>query len=75
MRNAWCSFTYNKVSGTYAGQSNNASAMRWKLENLRLLLDQGAGARVFDVLRPPRANCCRGACGLRHRHDEPGVEA
>ncbi len=79
MRNAWCSFTYNKVSGTsttrkvifrpdgvmtinggaetysagyggtYAGQSNNANAMRWKLENLRLLLDQGAGDGYQDI--------------------------
>ncbi len=77
--NAWCSFTYNKVSGTsstrrvvfrpdgvmtinggaetysagyggtYAGQSNNASAMRWKLENLRLLVDDRGGAGYQDI--------------------------
>jgi hypothetical protein len=79
MSSAWCSFTYNKVSGTstthrvlfradgvmtinggaetyssgtggtYAGQSNNASAMRWKFENLRLLIDDRSGAGYQDI--------------------------
>ena len=79
MNNAWCSFTYNKVSGasttrkvmfrpdgvmtinggaegyssgyggTYASQSNNASAMLWKFENLRLLVDDRGGAGYQDV--------------------------
>ena len=70
---AWCSFTYNKVSGTsttrkvvfrpdgvmtinggaetyssgyggtYSGQSASSGALRWKLENLRLYVDQGGG--------------------------------
>ena len=76
---AWCSFTYNKVSGTsttckvvfrpdgvmtinggaetyssgyggtYAGQSNNASAVLWKFENLRLLVDDRGGAGYQDI--------------------------
>jgi hypothetical protein len=76
---AWCSFTYNKTSGTsttrkvvfrpdgvmlvsggaetyssgyggtVAGQSNSAGAMRWKLENQRLFVDQGGGAGFQDV--------------------------
>lgn len=76
---AWCSFTYNKVSGTsttrkvifrpsgvmtvnggaetyssgyggtYGGQSNTAGAMRWRLENLRVFVDQGAGAGFQDI--------------------------
>jgi hypothetical protein len=76
---AWCSFTYNKVSGTstkrkvvfrpdgvmtinggaetyssgyggtYAGQSSNASAMLWKFENLRLLVDDRSGAGYQDI--------------------------
>jgi hypothetical protein len=76
---AWCSFTYNKVSGTsttqrvvfrsdgqlfinggaetyssgaagsYAGQSNNGGVMRWRLENLRLLIDAGDGNGWQDV--------------------------
>lgn len=76
---AWCSFTYNKVSGTsttrkvifradgvmtinggaetyssgyggtYAGQSNNTSAMLWKFENLRLLVDDRSGAGYQDI--------------------------
>ena len=76
---AWCSFTYNKVSGTsttqrvvfrpdgqmfvngggetynaggngsYAGQSSNSSAMRWRLQNLRLLIDAGDGSGWQDV--------------------------
>jgi hypothetical protein len=79
MSSAWCSFTYNKVSGTsttrrvvlrpdgvmtvngaaesysagsggtYAGQSNNSSVMRWKYEGLRLYLDDGSGAGFQDV--------------------------
>jgi len=79
MANAWCSFTYNKVSGTsttrkvvfrpdgvmlvnggaetyssgyggtYAGQSSNRGAMRWQVQNLRLLVDQGGGAGFEDV--------------------------
>jgi hypothetical protein len=77
--NAWCSFTYNKVSGasstsrvvfrpdgvltmnsghetyssgyggTYAGQSNNAGSMLWKVENLRLYVDQRDGSGFRDV--------------------------
>jgi nucleoid-associated protein YgaU len=76
---AWCSFTFNKVSGTskttrvvfrpdgvltsngdtqtynsgpagsYAGQSNTAGAMRWKLENLRLYIDPGDGSGFQDI--------------------------
>lgn len=76
---AWCSFTYNKVSGTsttrkvifrpdgvmminggsetyssgyggtYAGQSNSAGAMKWRVENLRLFLDQGDGSGFQDI--------------------------
>ncbi|MEI7704141.1 MAG: hypothetical protein WCK73_06045 [Deltaproteobacteria bacterium] len=76
---AWCSFTYNKVSGTsttrkvvfrrdgvmlmsggaetyssgqggtYAGQSRKQDALRWKVESLRLYVDQGAGAGFQDV--------------------------
>jgi hypothetical protein len=79
MSSAWCSFTYNKVSGTsttrrvvlrpdgimtinggaetyssgsggtYAGQSSNSNAMRWKYEGLRLYLDDGRGAGFQDV--------------------------
>jgi hypothetical protein len=79
MNNAWCSFTYNKVSGTsttrrvvfrpdgvmsinggaetyssgyggtYAGQSNNSSAVLWKLENLRVLVDDRSGAGYQDI--------------------------
>ena len=77
--NAWCSFTYNKVSGTsttrrvvfradgvmtthggaetyssgyggtYAGQSNNAGAMLWRLENLRVYVDDQSGAGYQDI--------------------------
>jgi hypothetical protein len=77
--NAWCSFTYNKTSGTsttrkvvfrpdgvmtvnggaetyssgyggtYAGQSRNGGAMRWRLENLRVFVDQGNGAGFQDI--------------------------
>jgi hypothetical protein len=76
---AWCSFTYNKVSGTsttrkvvfrpdgmmtinggaetyssghggtVAGQSRSQGAMRWKMENLRLYVDQGGGSGFQDV--------------------------
>lgn len=76
---AWCSFTYNKSSGTsttrkvvfrpdgvmtvnggaetyssgyggtVAGQSNSSGAMRWKLENLRMYVDQGGGAGFQDI--------------------------
>lgn len=75
----WCSFTYNKVSGTsttrkvifkangvmtvnggaetyssgyggsYAGQSNTAGSMHWKLKNLRLFIDQGDGAGYQNI--------------------------
>ena len=70
---AWCSFTYNQLSGTSttrkvvfrtdgvllmtdgaetyssgyggvaAGQSGSSGALRWKLENLRVYIDQGGG--------------------------------
>ena len=76
---AWCSFTYNKTSGTsttrkvifrpdgvmtvnggaetyssgyggtVAGQSSSANAMLWKLENLRLYVDQRDGAGFQDI--------------------------
>ena len=76
---AWCSFTYNKVSGTsttrkvvfrpdgvmtvnggaetyssgyggtVAGQSKSSNVMRWKLENLRMYVDQGDGAGFQDI--------------------------
>jgi hypothetical protein len=76
---AWCSFTYNKVSGTsttrkvvfrpdgamtvnggaetysagyggtFAGQSKSQGAMRWKMENMRLYVDQGGGSGFQDV--------------------------
>lgn len=76
---AWCSFTYNKVSGTsttrkvvfrpdgvltinggaetyssgyggtYAGQSTSGGMMLWKVENLRLLIDQRNGAGFQDI--------------------------
>lgn len=76
---AWCSFTYNKVSGTsttrrvvfqpngllsinggaetyssgtggtYAGQSNAASTLRWRFEGQRLYIDAGQGAGFQDV--------------------------
>ncbi len=79
MNGAWCSFTYNKVSGTsttrkvvfrpdgimttdgsvetyssgyggtYAGQSNNSNAVRWKYQGLRLYLDDGSGYGFQDV--------------------------
>jgi hypothetical protein len=76
---AWCSFTYNKVSGTsttrrvvfrpdgvmsinggaetyssgnggtYAGQSTTGGMMLWKVENLRLLIDQRKGSGFQDI--------------------------
>jgi hypothetical protein len=76
---AWCSFTYNKVSGTsttrrvvfrpdgvmtinggaetyssgyagtYAGQSTSGGTMQWKVENLRLLIDQRNGTGYQDI--------------------------
>jgi hypothetical protein len=76
---AWCSFTYNKVSGTtttrrvvfrpdgvmtinggaesyssgyggtYASQSSSAGTMLWKVENLRLLIDQRNGTGFLDI--------------------------
>jgi hypothetical protein len=76
---AWCSFTYNKVSGTsttrkvvfrpdgvmtinggaetyssgyggaYAGQSSSGGMMLWKVENLRLLIDQRNGTGFQDI--------------------------
>ena len=76
---AWCSFSYNQVSGTtntsrvvfypdgvmtmsggaetyskgyagtYAGQSRSGSTMKWKLENLRMYLDQGDGNGFTDI--------------------------
>lgn len=79
MSTAWCSFTYNKHSGTsttrkvvfhpdgvmtinggretyssgyagtYAGQSNSSGAMQWKLDNLRLFVDQGDGSGFQDI--------------------------
>ena len=42
--------TYSSgAGGTYAGQSSTSSAMRWRLENLQLYVDQGAGAGFQDV--------------------------
>jgi hypothetical protein len=42
--------TYSSGSGgTVAGQYGNASQMRWKVENLRLLLDQGNGMGFQDI--------------------------
>jgi hypothetical protein len=42
--------TYNSGSaGSYAGQSSNSGAMRWRLENLRLLIDAGDGHGWQDV--------------------------
>jgi hypothetical protein len=35
--------------GTYAGQSTNVNAMRWKLENLRLLVDDRGGNGYQDI--------------------------
>lgn len=76
---AWCSFTYNKTTGTsttrkvlfrpdgtmtmndgretyskgyagtVAGQSNSATTMQWKLENLKLFVDQRNGAGYQDI--------------------------
>lgn len=42
--------TYSSgYGGTYAGQSQSAGAMRWKLENLRMYVDQGDGAGFQDI--------------------------
>lgn len=79
MSSAWCSFSYNKVSGAsatrkvifrqdgvmsiqggaetyssgyggiYAGQTNSASAMLWKFENMRLFVDDRSGTGYQDV--------------------------
>lgn len=79
VNSAWCSFTYNKVSGTsttrrvvfrpdgvmtvsggaetyssgyggtYAGQSNTAGAMMWRLENLRVFVDPRDGTGYQDI--------------------------
>lgn len=83
---AWCSFTYNKTSGTSttrkvvfrpdgvllmndgaetyssgyggvaAGQSSSAGALRWKLENLRVYVDQGAGFQDIDLTATKNSN-------------------
>ena len=34
---------------TYRSQSDNSGALRWKFENLRLLIDQGQGGGYEDV--------------------------
>ncbi len=36
-------------AGTYSSQSDNSGAMRWKFENLRVLIDQGQGGGYEDV--------------------------
>ena len=42
--------TYSSgAAGSYAGQSATSGAMRWKLESLRLYIDQGDGAGFQDV--------------------------
>lgn len=42
--------TYSSgYGGAYAGQSNTSGAMQWKLENLRLFVDQGGGAGFQDI--------------------------
>lgn len=76
---AWCSFSYNSVTGsskssrvvfhsngimsinsgsetyskgyagTYAGQSQGGVRMKWKLENLRMYIDQGDGNGFVDI--------------------------
>ena len=76
---AWCSFSYNSVTGTsnssrvvfhtngimtinsgsetyskgyagtYAGQSQGGNRMKWKLENLRMYIDQGDGNGFVDI--------------------------
>jgi hypothetical protein len=83
---AWCSFTYNKVSGTsttrrvvfrrdgimtvnggaetyssgyggtVAGQSSSSSALRWKLENMRLFLDDGSGFQDIGLSATRNSN-------------------
>ena len=35
--------------GTYAGQPSNAGAMLWKMENLRVLVDDRNGAGYQDI--------------------------
>ncbi len=35
--------------GTYAGQSSNANAVLWKLENLRVLVDDRSGYGYQDI--------------------------
>ena len=42
--------TYSSgYAGTYAGQSNSSGAMQWKLDNLRLFVDQGDGSGFQDI--------------------------
>jgi hypothetical protein len=42
--------TYSKgYGGTVAGQSNSAGTMRWKLENLKLFVDQKDGNGFQDI--------------------------
>ena len=42
--------TYSSgYGGTYAGQSRNANAMLWKLENLRVLVDDRSGVGYQDI--------------------------
>jgi len=83
---AWCSFTYNKTSGTSttrkavfrtdgvlllndgaetyssgyggvaAGQSSSAGALRWKLENLRVYVDQGGGFQDIGLTATKNSN-------------------
>ena len=83
---AWCSFTYNKVSGTsttrrvvfrrdgimtvsggaetyssgyggtVAGQSSSSNALRWKLENMRLFLDDGSGYQDIGLSATRNSN-------------------
>jgi hypothetical protein len=49
--------TYSSgYGGTYAGQSNTAGAMRWKLENLRLYVDQGAGYQDVGLTASKNSN-------------------
>jgi len=83
---AWCSFTYNQLSGTSttrkvvfrtdgvllmtdgaetyssgyggvaAGQSGSSGALRWKLENLRVYIDQGGGFQDIDLTATKNSN-------------------
>lgn len=42
--------TYSSgYGGTYAGQSKSGQSMRWKLQNLRLYIDEGNGAGFQDI--------------------------